>query len=38
MGCAIFFDVNGICKEEDNENKSVFEWGKEEEDDWDWLL
>ena len=37
-GLCYLFDVNGICKEEDNENKSVFEWGKEEEDDWDWLL
>ena len=38
-GLCYLFDVDGICKEEDNESKSVFEWDKEEEeDDWDWLL
>lgn len=35
-GLCYLFDVDGICKEEDNESKSVFEWDKEEEeDDWD---
>lgn len=37
-GLCYLFDANGICKEEDNESKSIFEWDKEEEDDWDWLL
>ena len=38
-GLCYLFDVNGICKEESTENKSAFEWDKEEEeDDWDWLL